>query len=294
MLFSPVNNTVILNCWPHFKWSDPSDGIFFDVMISSGDTTFPDKYFHLYLDSCQYISQVEFTPAKYYWRVRSKDFLGNWGVWCEWESFIVPTTFKFTDIDGNIYKLVKIGNQWWMAENLRVTHYRNGDRIPNVSTHNTWATLSTGARCSYNNDESNIDIYGYLYNWFAIADKRGLAPHGWHIPTIDEWRLLIRTVCEEREFAGGKLKENSTDHWLPPNAFADNESGFTALPGGYRNCDYWGYNYLGERAFFWAAPRYEKGYAMGFYLVNGHGSIGETYFNKEGGYSVRCIKDVPE
>ncbi len=89
-----------------------------------------------------------------------------------------------TDIDGNVYKTVKIGNQVWMAENLKVIHYRNGDEIPHHADDGDWNS-STGAWCSYDNEKGNVEIYGRLYNWFAQNDSRGLAPEGWHVPTAD-------------------------------------------------------------------------------------------------------------
>ena len=88
------------------------------------------------------------------------------------------------DVDGNIYKTIKIGNQWWMAENLKVIHYRNGDDIPNVADYNVWEKYRKGAYCNYGNDESNAVIYGRLYNFYAVKDSRGLAPAGWHVPSL--------------------------------------------------------------------------------------------------------------
>lgn len=101
-----------------------------------------------------------------------------------------PETSTLTDIDGNIYQTVKIVDQWWMAENLKVTHYRNGDPIPNVTNNSDWGNLSTGTYCAYNNDNVNISTYGLLYNWYAVADSRELAPTGWHVPTDEEWKQL--------------------------------------------------------------------------------------------------------
>ncbi len=94
------------------------------------------------------------------------------------------------DIDGNSYKTVKIGEQIWMAENLKVTQYRNGDPIPNLTDENDWENTEQGAYCNYDNNEDNVETYGRLYNWYAVDDKRGLAPNGWHIPTDDEIKEL--------------------------------------------------------------------------------------------------------
>jgi hypothetical protein len=87
-------------------------------------------------------------------------------------------TGTVTDIDGNVYQTVKMGDQWWMAENLKVTHYRSGEAIPNVTDGGEWSNLSNGAYCSYDNADSNIATYGLLYNWFAVADSQNIAPAG--------------------------------------------------------------------------------------------------------------------
>ena len=150
-----------------------------------------------------------------------------------------------TDIDGNTYKTVKIGNQIWMAENLKVTHYRNGDIIPNVTNNFEWAYLSTGAWCVHDNDGSYANTYGYLYNWYAVNDIRNIAPEGWHVPTDEEWKELemylgmSQTEADDTGYRGtnegGKLKEAGTTHWETPNTGATNETGFSALPGGCRS-----------------------------------------------------------
>ena len=103
-----------------------------------------------------------------------------------------------------------------------------------------WANLSTGAYALYNDDTTNFDIYGYLYNWYAVGDNRNIAPEGWHVSTDDEWQTLIDLV-DGNSVAGGKLKEAGTDHWNSPNTGATNEMGFTALPGGSRSSN--GYYY---------------------------------------------------
>ena len=95
-----------------------------------------------------------------------------------------------TDIDGNVYQTVEMGDQLWMAENLKVTHYRNGDEISTGYSNSEWANLSTGAYAVYDDNESNADAYGYLYNWYAV-ETGNLAPEGWHVPTDAEWTGLI-------------------------------------------------------------------------------------------------------
>ena len=135
-------------------------------------------------------------------------------------------TGTVTDADGNTYRTIKIGNQWWMAENLRTTRYRNGDPIPTVTDNFTWGHLLTGACCSYDNDSSMVFTYGRLYNWHAVSDGRGLAPLGWHVPSDADWGTLVEYLGGSA-VAGGKMKEAGTAHWLSPNTGATNESAFS-------------------------------------------------------------------
>src|SRR5436190_23369500 len=132
------------------------------------------------------------------------------------------------------YESVTICDQVWMIKNLDVSTYRNGDPIPEVTDPSQWAGLTTGAWCYYENNSANGTIYGKLYNWYAVNDPRGLAPLGWHVPSDEE--LTTLTSCLGGVFvAGGTMKETGTTHWLAPNTEATNSSGWTGLPGGYRN-----------------------------------------------------------
>jgi uncharacterized protein (TIGR02145 family) len=205
------------------------------------------------------------------------------------------------DIDGNIYRTVTIGTQVWMAENLKVTHYRNGDPIPNVTDGPTWAALTTGAYCEYNNSIANVATYGRLYNWYAVADSRNIAPAGWHVASDAEWKQLEMTLGMSQSQAdaygwrgtteGGKLKETGTTHWITPNNGATNESGFSALPGGYRNL---GGTYLdmGSDAYFWSSTESSSNSAWYRVLYCLNSDIGRGTNNKDYGFSVRCVRDV--
>lgn len=191
------------------------------------------------------------------------------------------------DIDCNAYRTIKIGSQVWMAENLRVTHYHNGEAIPNVTDNSRWSNLNTGAYCSYNNNARNIDNYGLLYNWYAVDDSRGLAPEGWHIPTDKEWTALEKYLGSN---AGGKLKAMGTNYWKNPNEGATNSSGFSALPGGYRYYYNGSFDYVGHGGYWWSSP--ESGSSGGWYrfLDPKHSGIYLDH-SKQYGFSVRCIKD---
>lgn len=199
-----------------------------------------------------------------------------------------------TDIDGNVYQAVTIGTQVWMAENLKVTKYRNSNPIPNVTDGGVWSGLSTGAYCEYDNDINNVATYGRLYNWYAVDDSRNIAPDGWHVPTDAEWQTLVDYLGGDA-VAGGKLREAGTTHWKSPNTGATNESGFSALPGGDRYRDGTFYN-MGEDAFFWSSTEYLLRPPMGYYalyrhLIYYHSHVNHFNGHKRGGSSVRCVKD---
>ncbi len=201
---------------------------------------------------------------------------------------IVPILDRtVTDVDGNIYKIVTIGNKKWTKTNLNVSHYRNGDPIPQVTDPTQWGNLTTGAWCYYNNDSANGPIYGKLYNWYAINDPRGLAPIGYHVQSEEEWTSLI-TFLGGISIAGGKLKAMAL--WNSPNTGATNSSSFTGLPGGCRNTN-GEFSYIGSYGFWWCSNEYDTTYAPYYFIscinidVNGGGSV------KSPGFSVRCIKD---
>jgi len=196
-----------------------------------------------------------------------------------------------TDQEGNVYKTITIGTQTWMAENLRVTKYRNGDPLPNLAANAAWAASTTGAYCSYENMDNidEITTYGRLYNWYAVSDSRNIAPTGWHIPTDAEWTTLTTALFGEN-IAGGKMKETGTTHWSDPNKGATNESGFSAIPAGYRDnytssfkyrayhCFYWS-SILGNASCNWDSAQY-------FYGYWDHNFVYERM-----GFSVRCVRD---
>jgi uncharacterized protein (TIGR02145 family) len=203
------------------------------------------------------------------------------------------------DIDGNIYHTVTIGNQLWMVENLRTTHYRNGDPIPDIKEIDAWSSLNTGAYCDYNNDTTFSNHYGKLYNWYVINDKRNICPKGWHIPTDEEWHILIsfldsaskidNSIVESKR-AGGMLKENGISHWCKPNTGATNESGFTGLPGGTRIYNGY-YSIVSKFGYYWTST--EDGSDLAWFRALDYDYPGVLRFEgfKKNGFSIRCIKD---
>lgn len=193
------------------------------------------------------------------------------------------------DVDGNVYNIVTIGTQVWMAENLKVTKFRNGDTIPKVTNTTSWSQLKTGAFCYYANDVINADTYGGLYNWYAVNDTRNIAPAGWHIPSDGEWQILIDYLGGDN-LAGGKLKETGNSHWIGPNTGATNVSGFTGLPGGLRD-QTGNFSNIGKGGTFWSSTE-EPGYWAWYRtLVFDKTLVVRGTLNKEYGFSVRCIKD---
>jgi uncharacterized protein (TIGR02145 family) len=194
-----------------------------------------------------------------------------------------------TDVEGNTYKAVKIGNQVWMKENLKTTKSNDGTDIPNVTNSSTWIGLTTPGYVWYNNDISNKNIYGAIYNWHSVNTGK-LCPVGWHVPTNTEWTTLVNYIGGN-SIAGGKLKETGFTHWLSPNTGATNESGFTALPGSSRdNVGNWG-GAIGINGLWWTADAISSNTGKRWYLSNTNSAIVNDWSYKVDGLSVRCIKD---
>lgn len=184
------------------------------------------------------------------------------------------------------YGEVTIGNQIWMSENLNVECYRNGDTIPEVLDAEVWLSLTTGAWCYFGNHAKNGKTYGKIYNWYAVNDSRGLAPKGWHIPTDKEWTILTDYLGGE-DVAGKKLK--STSGW-DENGNGTNESGFTALPGGYLGLNE-KFRFILKSGSFWTATDYNIYLAWYRNLINSNSSVYRFTSNKKVGYYVRCVRD---
>ena len=234
--------------------------------------------------SNQYILRVSGDSIETY-EQRDLEINGN-------STFNVSVYRIIKDIDENVYRIIKIGNQWWMAENLKVTHYRNGDAIPEVEGQSSWNSLTTGAYCNYNNDTDTAKTYGRLYNWYSVTDTLGLAPEGWHVANDKEW-LTLELILGDTEVAGGKLKEIDTIHWHSPNTSATNSTKFSALPGGYRDSYDGLYTDLGYSADFWCSTELKNDSAWVRILKHDSGEFYRLYVNKAKGMSVRCIKDAP-
>ena len=193
-----------------------------------------------------------------------------------------------SDIDGNVYNTVMIGSQVWMAENLKVTAYRNNVTIYNLDDQNDWNNTEDGAYVWYSNDISWKDHYGALYNWYAVSDPRGICPTGWSVPSDEDWQEMVNHLGGS-SVAGGRLKSTRTEpdphpRWRSPNTGATNETGFTALPGGLRDPYYYD---VGSSGYWWTSSEQSKAY----YMSRNSGSIWGSTVPKQFGLSVRCIKD---
>ncbi len=195
-------------------------------------------------------------------------------------------------VDEGCLTSVSICGIYWMDKNFEGATYRNGDVIPQVTDAAVWATLTTGAWCWYNNDPARGAIYGKLYNYYAVADPRGIAPTGWHVPDFHDFDAL--KDCEGGVFVhgpGGNLKEAGTAHWLSPNEGATNSSGFTALPGGRRNSD-GSFAEINERGTFWTTLDYLDGTKQVLDLYYSKDYIPQfNAYPKETALSLRLVKD---
>lgn len=216
-----------------------------------------------------------------------------------------PDMPTLTDIDGNVYNTVLIGNQCWMKENLKTTSYNNGTPIPNITEVSAWSALSSSAYVWYDNDISWKNIYGALYNWYTTVDGNGLCPAGWHVPTNDEWTVLTDYIGGIEAPHGNELKScrqensplagdcNTSEHprWVyNPNNWGTDDYGFAILPGGYRS-----YNgaFIGmeNNTYLWSSSDYQTTHAFGRSINSSGGGIGEYGGAKRHGFAIRCLRD---
>ena len=190
------------------------------------------------------------------------------------------------------YRTVKIGSQVWMAENLDVATFRNGDLIQEARTVQEWVDAGVKgvpAWCYYANDYQNTGKYGRLYNGFAMKDPRGLASIGWHIPSDDEWKVLTDYLGDIL-IAGGRMKEIGFSNWNSPNTAATNSSGFSAIPGGLRHYD-GSFLSLGNEAYWWSSTNSSSGSFWIRWCDFVSENINRGGHNGMRGIAVRCVKD---
>ena len=233
-------------------------------------------------------------------------FCNNCGTSGEWQGYNGNTWINMGCCSSPLFANAAICNQVWMQKNLDVATYRNGEAIPKVTDYATWASLTTGAYCYYDNDSATYAAtFGKLYNWYAVIDPRGLAPMGWHIPSDSEWTVLSNCLGGYL-VAGGKVKstgtlEAGTGLWLDPNTAASNSSGFTGLPAGLRTGDMaLDFSGIERSAYWWSRTNFSitRAWSRQATFVDsildwGVGvASGEPPFLKFYGMSVRCVKDA--
>jgi uncharacterized protein (TIGR02145 family) len=198
----------------------------------------------------------------------------------------IPTD-PVSDIDGNIYRTVPIGDQVWMAENLKTTHFNNGTAIPIVPDNKEWINLTTPGYCWYNNDSANYKAdYGALYNWYTVATGK-LCPNGWHVPSGDDWISLSNSLGG-RYAIGTKLQATGIANWSGSSP-ETNVTGFTAVPSGYR--DFGDFTGIGNYINWWSATEQITQYGSLVFYFDGASLSNNDNIINESGYAVRCLKD---
>jgi len=252
--------------------------------------------------------------TKYYLRAYATNEVGtNYGNEIEVVLWLDQPGPQISDNSGNIYNTVRIGNQYWMKENLKTITYNNGATIKTTSTAdlNIYSETNPKYQWAYKGDESYVDTYGRLYTWYVVNDSRGICPVGWHVPSDEEWHTLIEYLDSsamlvavagiESYNAGGMLKETGTEHWLSPNSGATNGSGFIALASGARKNGTTSVSWspIGEISAWWSATERDTYYAwdraidIGTYATQytNYNLVYKDYIRKSWGFSVRCLKD---
>lgn len=217
-----------------------------------------------------------------------------------------------TDADGNVYNTIAIGTQLWMKENLKTTKFRDGSSITNVTDPNAWLSLTTEAYCNYSNTPSNANIWGRLYNWYAVSDIRELCPTGWHVASDYDWTILQNYLTTNNYNydgtttggTGNKIAKalSSTNNWVastvqgtPGNTdypSVRNSTGFSVLPNGYRSIG-GTYSSLGSYARFWTSTFFNTGSSYRYAIDFDKPQLDRGFIDNHNGFAVRCICDLP-
>jgi uncharacterized protein (TIGR02145 family) len=247
--------------------------------------------------NAQFVSSLSGLTAATTYHVRAYATTSAGTAYGEDVTFTTLSSTTVYDVEGNVYNIITIGVQVWMAENLKTTKYNDGTAIPNVTDNAGWPSEpASDAYCWYNNDVANKTPYGALYNVVAVNNDK-LCPVGWHVATNDDWHNMILFLdpdatqgIDESLIAGGMLKESGTVHWDAPNDGATNISGFSALPGGIRFTDPYGFAQLGNNANYWSSG---SDYVVRL-MIDGNNSIEQkpgAFLDRGNGNSVRCVKN---
>ncbi len=201
---------------------------------------------------------------------------------------VLPCPDSIVDVDGNLYQVIIVDGTCWMASNLRVSRYNNGDSIPLETNGGSWVQLNNGAQCNYDNDSVNLDIYGKLYNGYSVMDNRGLCPTGWKVPHDSDWVDMANYLGGE-SVAGDKLK--SLDLWFGPGTPATDEIGFTAKPGGARIIQGNGaFSSIGNMGHWWSSKENGSEVLVNRQITYANPNLAQASNSKKVGFSVRCIR----
>ena len=200
---------------------------------------------------------------------------------CDWNVCGDPLHYQ-----GYHYATVIIGGQCWFSENLRSENYQNGEEIDAGLSNSDWAQTNSGAVAVYGEEPSNLDVYGRLYNWFAVDDNRGLCPTGWHVPTDEEWTVLTDELGGIWE-AGYKMKTTFGWTW---DGNGSNSSGFSGLPGGSRSEGSGNFGSVGQYGYWWSSSQGGSNSRFRMLAWN-QDSVWDHYYGQSWGFSVRCIQD---
>lgn len=241
------------------------------------------------IGSAQFVSDLsELTSgAIYHVRAYATNSVGTaYGADVQFKTLLV-------DYEGNEYKTIKIGDQLWMAENLKSTSYNDGTLIPFINDNAVWSDLRAPGYCWYDNNIEYRGDYGAYYNWFVVDatsnGNKNVCPLGWHVPAISDWETLINFLGGTN-IAGGKIKEAGILNWTTPNTGATNTSGFTALPSGNRAIHGW-YADMHRKGYFWSSSEYDDLNAWFFSLANTTADALMVNSWKRLGFPIRCLKD---
>ena len=277
--------------WPNdnLRWSvgvDPNrNGVRYRVLVNYNNTGYvqfatglTDTFVHL--AGCDSVLSLTLKVIAY-------DTLGDSSAWSAEKTAFIRHTI--TDIDGNSYHIVTIGTQLWMAQNLKTTQCNDGSSIPLDTSSSAWSDLTTPGYCWFNNDPAaNKDIYGALYNGYAVSSG-ALAPSGWHVPTDSEWTVLMAYLGGDN-MAAGKLKEAGTAHWWPPNTGATNAAGFSALPGGWRT-NTGSFQVDGRYGYWWSSTAFDSTDSWTRILSYSGAMVVRNFISNASGSSVRCVRN---
>ena len=193
------------------------------------------------------------------------------------------------DVEGNVYLTTQIGAQTWMAENLKTSEFSDGTEIPFVPDEKAWNALKTPAYCWFRNNIDNKEIYGALYNWYAVNTGK-LCPAGWRVPDYNDW-MILATFLGDPEVAGNRLKESGMKHWKNSDTNSPDDLGFTALPGGMRRFSGVFQDNAESFAVWWSSTEINQKEAWSRGLQDISTRFWSGPYDKRSGYSIRCLKD---